>query len=144
GGSTRPRTTQDWCAVVRVYERIGGPSFENVIRALAAVLAAESWREGSAPDGALSMCARDFIAPEGVPSRRTAREADDEVDHEGEGEGGPDRMPVAHPAVRGPEGGVPVRAARAGARAREGGERDPVRHARRGAPSLRGGRGRAV
>src|SRR2546422_5958924 len=60
-----------------------------------------------------------------------------------EGEGGPDRVPLAHHEVRRSEGGIPVRAAREGRRSREARERGPVRQSGSRADALQGERGGA-
>src|SRR3989442_8917505 len=55
-----------------------------------------------------------------------------------EGEGGPDRVPLADHEVRRSKGGVPVRSAREGRRGRESRERGPVRQSRGRAGALQG------
>src|SRR2546425_7965593 len=73
-----------------------------------------------------------FAAPIGMrgnpfPERRVRRPGGfHEVGDSREGEGGPDRVPLAHHEVRRSEGAVPVRAAGEGRRGREAGERGPV------------------
>src|SRR3989441_7536042 len=59
------------------------------------------------------------------------------------GEGGPDRVALAHHEVRRSEGAVPVRPAREGRRGREARERRPVRQPRGRADALQGERGGA-